>query len=537
MLAEDCAVALAGRFAAGSFREGDFSDADLFTAGVLPPPPPLQGTAPNLVHPVPVVHPVPGPPQLTSRHLLESPALFAAHPATHSALQEGGGHVLVREALYAGEGFDAAGEDGYVAAAPVPPPVPESGAAPLASTPGYLSSALPCPAGYFLAARSVGGVPVVCPPLQGVVYPPLQGGWASLCPPVTRAAMLEQLLQQQRQQQQAQQQQAQQQQAQQQQAQQQLAAQLLGAVSSASLPPASHFGAGGYAEGAGHPSPPASSFALDNLATPSFHQSALDNLATPPLQQSVLLPPGVLPEVPVRGVEPLFSPLTASFGVPPTPPVTSAAAEISLGGGVAGGSGFVSSTGGAPIYLPPLASSMVTMVPAQGYPSPPHPGGLMSVLPPPLPPAESPLILPSPLGVATAFGMPPRLGVPSPLPGACGYAPSLPMLVSGTGSVLGDSAILQDKGYGVAAAARIGRTHLPLNQSYPRLMRVHESPPVYVCEGFLSDEECEALIRHCVGSSTADHLPRLISSAERSLYHFETARDTHVGHSPRGRRF
>ena len=108
MLAEDCAVALAGRFAAGSFREGDFSDADLFTAGVLPPPPPLQGTAPNLVHPVPVVHPVPGPPQLTSRHLLESPALFAAHPATHSALQEGGGHVLVREALYAGEGFDAA---------------------------------------------------------------------------------------------------------------------------------------------------------------------------------------------------------------------------------------------------------------------------------------------------------------------------------------------------------------------------------------------------------------------------------------------
>ena len=93
-----------------------------------------------------------------------------------------------------------------------------------------------------------------------------------------------------------QQQQAQQQQAQQQQAQQQLAAQLLGAVSSASLPPASHFGAGGYAEGAGHPSPPASSFAPDNLATPSFHQSALGNLATPPLQQSVLLPPGVLPE-------------------------------------------------------------------------------------------------------------------------------------------------------------------------------------------------------------------------------------------------
>jgi len=29
----------------------------------------------------------------------------------------------------------------------------------------------------------------------------------------------------------------------------------------------------------------------------------------------------------------------------------------------------------------------------------------------------------------------------------------------------------QDKGYGVAAAARIGRTHLPLNQSYPRLVR------------------------------------------------------------------
>ena len=39
-----------------------------------------------------------------------------------------------------------------------------------------------------------------------------------------------------------------------------------------------------------------------------------------------------------------------------------------------------------------------------------------------------------------------------------------------------------------------GPDFLPLNWAYPGLKRVHEKPPIYVIESFLSDKECEALI-------------------------------------------
>ena len=36
---------------------------------------------------------------------------------------------------------------------------------------------------------------------------------------------------------------------------------------------------------------------------------------------------------------------------------------------------------------------------------------------------------------------------------------------------------------------------LPLNMEYPGLRKVHERPPIFVCDDFLNDEECEAFIR------------------------------------------
>jgi len=39
---------------------------------------------------------------------------------------------------------------------------------------------------------------------------------------------------------------------------------------------------------------------------------------------------------------------------------------------------------------------------------------------------------------------------------------------------------------------------MPLNLDYPGLRRVHEQPPVYVCEKFLSEEECD-LLMHVAG--------------------------------------
>lgn len=36
---------------------------------------------------------------------------------------------------------------------------------------------------------------------------------------------------------------------------------------------------------------------------------------------------------------------------------------------------------------------------------------------------------------------------------------------------------------------------MPLNLYYPGLKKVHQKPPIYVCEGFLTDEECDAFIR------------------------------------------
>ena len=39
-----------------------------------------------------------------------------------------------------------------------------------------------------------------------------------------------------------------------------------------------------------------------------------------------------------------------------------------------------------------------------------------------------------------------------------------------------------------------GFTYMPLNLAYPGLKLVHKRPPIYVCEDFLSDEECRRLI-------------------------------------------
>jgi len=36
--------------------------------------------------------------------------------------------------------------------------------------------------------------------------------------------------------------------------------------------------------------------------------------------------------------------------------------------------------------------------------------------------------------------------------------------------------------------------YMPLNMSYPGLRRVHDRPPVFLCDNFLTEEECEALI-------------------------------------------
>ena len=40
-----------------------------------------------------------------------------------------------------------------------------------------------------------------------------------------------------------------------------------------------------------------------------------------------------------------------------------------------------------------------------------------------------------------------------------------------------------------------GFTYMPLNLAYPGLKLVHKRPPIYVCEDFLSDEECRQLIK------------------------------------------
>ena len=39
-----------------------------------------------------------------------------------------------------------------------------------------------------------------------------------------------------------------------------------------------------------------------------------------------------------------------------------------------------------------------------------------------------------------------------------------------------------------------GPLYIPLNLEYPGLRKVHQNPPVYICENFLTDEECEAFI-------------------------------------------
>ena len=35
----------------------------------------------------------------------------------------------------------------------------------------------------------------------------------------------------------------------------------------------------------------------------------------------------------------------------------------------------------------------------------------------------------------------------------------------------------------------VGGAHLQINESYPGVVRVHDAPPVFLCDGFLSTEE------------------------------------------------
>ena len=39
-----------------------------------------------------------------------------------------------------------------------------------------------------------------------------------------------------------------------------------------------------------------------------------------------------------------------------------------------------------------------------------------------------------------------------------------------------------------------GPNYMPLNLYYPGLKKVHKSPPIYIVENFLTNEECQAFI-------------------------------------------
>ena len=62
---------------------------------------------------------------------------------------------------------------------------------------------------------------------------------------------------------------------------------------------------------------------------------------------------------------------------------------------------------------------------------------------------------------------------------------------------------------------------LPIDEHYPGLHRVHEDPPVYICEGFASDAECDALVR------CGD--PLLVrSKTDSGVSEVRTSRSTHM---------
>lgn len=46
-------------------------------------------------------------------------------------------------------------------------------------------------------------------------------------------------------------------------------------------------------------------------------------------------------------------------------------------------------------------------------------------------------------------------------------------------------------------AVPVGGVHLPIDAAYSGLVRVHDAPPLYICESFLSPAECDDLIAIC----------------------------------------
>ena len=63
--------------------------------------------------------------------------------------------------------------------------------------------------------------------------------------------------------------------------------------------------------------------------------------------------------------------------------------------------------------------------------------------------------------------------------------------------------------------------HMPISTNYPGLCKVHTSPPIYLCEHFASDAECDALVR------CADPL-LLRSMTDSGVSHVRTSRSTHL---------
>ena len=47
----------------------------------------------------------------------------------------------------------------------------------------------------------------------------------------------------------------------------------------------------------------------------------------------------------------------------------------------------------------------------------------------------------------------------------------------------------------MATAANSQPTHMPLNLGYPGLRKVHEKPPVFLVDDFLTSDECDHLVK------------------------------------------
>jgi hypothetical protein len=49
-------------------------------------------------------------------------------------------------------------------------------------------------------------------------------------------------------------------------------------------------------------------------------------------------------------------------------------------------------------------------------------------------------------------------------------------------------------------AGQMNGGYLPINLNYPGLRRVHDAPPMYIVDGFLTDNECDALMQVGAGA-------------------------------------